>query len=65
MSFIIALVITVHMASSNIIGVMITFIPQVIQLVTLGYAFVHIRASLVQLSEAANMFVANEIRMYT
>ena len=35
------------------------------QLVTLAYAFMHIRSSLVELSEAANMFVANEIRMYT
>ena len=58
-------VIFVHLASESILGVMLTYIPQIAQVATLGYAFVHIRGCMVNLGEAQGaQIAANEKRMY-
>jgi hypothetical protein len=60
-----ACVIMIHMASSSFAGVMITYVPQVVQVFALGHALVHIRGCLSQLSEASKgTFEVNERHMY-
>lgn len=46
MCAILAIVIVFHMASASLSGVLVTYIPQIVQLVALSYAMVHIRGSL-------------------
>ena len=66
MCIVLASVIGIHMASSSFTGVIVTFIPQIVQLLTLGYAMVHIRDSINQLSKGSSgAFASNELRMYT
>ena len=60
-----ASVIAIHMASSSLTGVILTYVPQTIQAGILCNALIHIRNSLNQLTEGAQSpFVPNERPMY-
>lgn len=65
MIVVLSCVVLIHLASESLVGVLLTYIPQIIQIGTLGYAFTHIRACMNTLSEVTGSTIAvNEKRMY-